>query len=131
MTTEEQILAVEEYRTNCNGFDTVYKHSLRPKVVYSEGVKFVAETCEAYWLIDVLYSHITPRLLADGFAVMTLKLNKTGSGAKFEANDGGKGKAKRLAVQNIPFTDFPVREIKFFIEGTDDDGYVLMLAEER
>lgn len=135
MTKEDKVKLVEEYRANCNGFDTVYSHPLRRGVVYSEGCRYVAETCGAYWLLDAIMSHITPRLLAgaEGFAVFTLKLNKTGSGAKLEANDGGKGDggAKRLAFQRIEYTDFPVKEITFFLEGTDEHGYTLMLKEER
>lgn len=125
---------VAEYQANCNGFENVYAHWMK-RAVYSEGVKYVADTCGAYWLVDAIMSHITPRLLAaaEGFSVWTLKLNKTGSGCKLEATDGGKGEgaAKRLAFQRIEFTDFPVREITFFLEGTAETGYVLMLKEER
>lgn len=135
MTKEEKAKLVEEYQANCNGFETTYKHLFRRNVVYSAGVKFVAETCGAYWLVDLMMSHVTPKLLAgaEGFAVMTLKLNKTGNGAKFEANDGGKGEggAKRLAFQKIEYTDFPVKEITFYLEGTDEHGYTLMLKQER
>jgi hypothetical protein len=34
-------------------------------------------------------------------------------------------------IGNIPFTDFPVKEIVFYLEGTNEHGYVLMLKEER
>ena len=129
-TTDTRVTEVNEYLANCNGCDTYYKHWMS-RIVFSEGVKFVADKLGAYWLIDVVMSHQLNRkaiAAANGFQVWRLKLNKTGSGCVVTMDDGGQGDgAKVLIRQRIPFTDFP--------RGVDLVLYVengcLMLKEER
>lgn len=124
MTATENI---SEYIAQCNGFENTYRHWLRG--VYSEGVKYVADQAGAYWLIDAIMSHQTPKVLkaCDGFQHWTLTKNKKGSGAKLVCTDGGVGSHPRVLVtQKIPFTDFPLQSIEFFYENG-----VLMLKAER
>lgn len=122
---------IAEYQANCNGTDTIHIYGMFRRQI-TDGVKFVAETASAYWLLDVVFSHqLNARAVraANGFQVWRLKLNKTGSGCVVTMDDGGQdgGEAKVLIRQRIPFTDFPKGvDVVFYLEGG-----VLMLKEER
>jgi hypothetical protein len=125
--------------------------------VYTDGVKFVAETAGAYWLIDAILSHQRNRKAvhaADGFQVWRLKHHNTDSGADLTMDDGN---GNVLILQRIEYTDFPKGvEVVLYIDGdalkqeVEDvlyidgdvlmqgvevvryiDGDVLMLREER
>ena len=114
-------LLVDEYVGHCNGFEKHYRHWMG-RYSYSEGVKFVADTCECRWLIDAIISHQNPKMIkaCDGFQCWTLK--KKDKGAVLTGGDGN----RVLVTQNIEFTNFPIDEIEFYIENT-----IIMLPEER
>lgn len=117
-----------EYIAQCNGFENHYRHWLK-RLTYSEGVKFVADTAGAYWLIDAIVSHQTARVIreCDGFQVWTLRKNKTGNGARLICTDGGKDgePARQIVCQRIEYTDFPLSEIGFYVE----NGILFLQAE--
>lgn len=98
------------------------------RMVVTSGVKYLADKAGAYWLIDLIDSHqFNPRVAREPFQVWTLTLNKSGSGAKVEAEDGN---GNRIAVQRIPYTDFPLKTIKLYCEASE--GFrVTMLPGER
>jgi hypothetical protein len=128
--TDPRVAEVNDYLANCNGTDTLYKHWMS-RIVYSGGVKFIADKLGAYWLIDVVLSHQMNRkaiAAANGFQVWRLTHNKTGSGCKVTMDDGGQdGPAKVLITQRIQFTDFPRGvEVVWYVENG-----VLLLREER
>ena len=130
VTEESKAAAIQDYLAQTTGTEHYYAHWMgarqnATRIVYTDGVKFVAETAGAYWLIDAILSHVfaNPNLAREEFLVWTLKRNKTGSGAKLSCEDGNGGK---LASQRIPYTDFPLPEIQFCVENG-----VLYLPEER
>lgn len=94
---------------HCTGSETLYRHGLNRSLVYTEGCQLLAEQAGAYWLLDVIASHnlCNAALRREAFQTWTLTLNKTGSGAKVTCTDGNEP-PKRLLVQKIPFTDFPL-----------------------
>ena len=98
------------------------------RMVITEGVKYLAENAGAFWLIDLIDSHqITPSVGREPFQVWTLTRNKSGSGAKVEATDGN---GKRIAVQRIPYTDFPLQSVKLFCTSGGTINRVTMLPGE-
>lgn len=122
MKTPEQLKADMEHFT---GTCRYYKYSpLFPKVLLTEGSKFLAEEAGAYWLMDVVASHL-PKM-DDGFAVAMLKV-KNGK-ATFTLTDDLPAN-KTYAKQSISFTDFPLDEIKLYV-GFDGEYYVILLASE-
>ena len=131
LTKEEKAEAIRDYCRNCNGTDQYYKHWLN-RFVYTDGVKFVAETAGAYWLIDAIASHQLNRkqiAKCEGFQVWKLKPRKAG-GCVLTCDDGGNGgKTKVVIKQEIEFTDFPIEEIKEVVMYVEND--VLLLSDER
>ena len=90
------------------GSENWYQHALNRNVTFTDGVKYLADKAGAYWLIDVVVSHQHNRKVrAEEFQVWKLRLNKTGAGAKVTCEDGN---GNVVAVQRIPYTDFPLEE---------------------
>ncbi len=121
---------IREYIANCNGTENYYRHAIS-RVVYTDGVKVVAEAAGAFWLIDVILSHQNDRRLAkcQGIQVWRLVRDQKGNGVTVTCDDGGIGenKAKVVLSQHIEYTDFPKDvDVVFFLENN-----VLLLREER
>lgn len=96
-----------------------YKHWLEMR--YTEGVKYMAELCSAYWLIDAIASHQpNPKVRNEDFQVWTLHVHNRK--ARLVCEDGN---GHKIAVQIIPFTDFPLPEITIWVES----GVMLMPKE--
>lgn len=124
--------------TQFHGTDTWYRHGVNRNLLYTDGVQYLAEEADAYWLIDeiALRNQFTPQLRREPFQAWSLTLNKTGNGAKLVCNDGN-GRIVQRA--RIPFTDFPLQSITLWCEQSgieQDDGsiklqWVLMLPGER
>lgn len=106
------------------GTENYFKHWTQ-RLVYTDGVKHMAEAGEAYWLIDAIASHQPTLRHAElrEFQLWTLRKNKTGNGAVLTcAADSGRPPA---ITQRISFTDFPLNEVKLYVEG----GVLLLPSE--
>ena len=89
------------------GTDQFYRHGLCRNVTYSEGVKYLAETAGAYWLIDkVATNQLVPKIKAEEFQSWKLRV-KDGS-AVLTCDDGNEN---IIHSEEITFTDFPLDEI--------------------
>jgi hypothetical protein len=106
-----------------NGTDTYYEHKvLGRQMLLTEGCKYVAEEGEAYWLFDLILSYQQDKVLQEeGFQVWNLK-KKPDQGWIVTCDDGNNN---ILKTQHIPYSDFPLSCIKFYLI----DG-VCMLASE-
>ena len=119
--------SVEDIRnilSGCIGTETYYR--VFPgidSVVFTDGVKVMAEECEAYWLINAIASYQCEEKIKDEpFQVWTLEMLE-GRKAILKADDGN---GNILATQEIPFTDFPLPEgIKIYLT----NGTLLLPSE--
>lgn len=109
------------------GSENFYRHWLG-RFLYTDGVQYLADNAGggAYWLIDLIASWQTKaKVRREPFQVWTLKVNRDKHPmAVAEAWDDIPGKL--LASQRIEYTDFPLDEIKLYLENG-----VLMLPGER
>ena len=97
--------------------------------VVTEGVKFLADEAQCYWLLDVIVSHLPAVIAADEeFAVVTLERDAEGSGAVFQIADDDPANVV-YARQEIEFTTFPMPSIKLYLQ-TDTEHWTLMLTSE-
>lgn len=102
-------------------------------VVYTEGVKELAEAKGAYWLIDIIASY-QHKLGAPEHDFQLWEISVNGSSGKVTCR---KDTDELPDVeQEIAFTDYPESHTKFYVErgAVDDSGKiynVLMLPEER
>jgi hypothetical protein len=122
-----------------NGTDNYYKHWLG--LVYSDGVKFMADTCEAYWLIDVIASHqpkCRKNMMLRDFQIWTLRHKPTKTYPKQVVIECFADSGLPVSIsQKVPFSDFPKIKacndesfpdaaIKFYVENG-----VICLPSER
>ncbi|MFZ7155081.1 MAG: DUF6876 family protein [Bacteroidota bacterium] len=95
---------------------------LMKNVLATEGAMYLAKNAKAYWLLDIVASlKLVPKCAEEAFIVCKLE-KKPNDSATFKAEDGNNNV---LYVQEIPYTDFPLNEIKLFFTGD-----VVMLPSE-
>ncbi|MBD2278859.1 DUF6876 family protein [Aphanizomenon flos-aquae] len=123
------MISPEELQQSLKHFtstDNYYRHLL--SICHTDGIQYLAQEAQCYWLIDVIASHQTKKLLADQMLKdFQLWLLVVGDSHEFI-----KPKPHHQAVvtcwgdtpdpeitpyirQDIEFTDFPLPEIKLFL----------------
>jgi len=119
--------------TECYRFNVVTKAA---KMVYTDGVKLMADMCEAWWLIDAIASYQSKCMKDEmlrymQFWTLTVKDRKAVLKCERDSDDV-------FLTQEIPFTDFPLEEMKIWLEpGETSFGnglqtvMVAMLPSER
>jgi hypothetical protein len=86
-----------------------YKHTFG--IIYTDGIKFLADECQCYWLIDVVASYqYHDKVKEQEFQVYKLKVNADKS-ASINIEDGN---YNIVASQDIEYTDFPLSEIEIW-----------------
>lgn len=103
---------------------TTAYHIHGTRVVLTDGAKYLAEHAQAYWLMDAIASYLPALVNQEHFVEATLAVKN--SSAVLLLTDGNH---KELATQQIPFTDFPLREVTLFACWADV-YWVLMLTRE-
>lgn len=105
------------------GTERYHRHTLA-RLLYTDGVEFLAENADCYWLIDAIASY-QPQLKSQRlreFQVWTLTV-KDRSAILTCREDSD---CEPVVTQEIEFTDFPLPEIKLWVENG-----VLLLPSER
>lgn len=91
------------------GTETWYRHHFIKDVTYTDGVKYFAETAGAWWFVDDCIIEYAPLMRKHGFLTITLDVADTK--ATITVDDGNDNV---LATREIPFTDCPSGEYKFY-----------------
>ena len=83
-----------------------FRNPLFANCLYTEGVQYLAEHGECYWLLDYIFSNQRLKVIAaEEFQVWTIK--KEESKATITVGDGNDNIVKTF---KIPFTTFPLEE---------------------
>lgn len=110
-------------RGQFTGSESFYRHPLNRKVVYTEGVQYVAEKGGAYWLIDeiALIQPYDKKVAAEKFQVWTLKVraDRTATLACEDGNDNV------VFTKELQYTDFPLDEVRLYFT----DNTILLPSE--
>lgn len=106
------------------GSETIYRHWLG--ILYTEGVKYLAEEAGAYWLIDAIASwQPSPQVKQDPMLqeiqFWKLRVNPDNSAVLTCERDSD----DVALTQEIEFTDFPLEEVRLYLSNR-----VLMLPSE-
>jgi hypothetical protein len=93
------------------GTENWYRHGLVRSITYADGAKYVADSGGAYWLLDeiALAQKFNSDVKAEPFQVWKLVVRDN---AGVLTCDDGNGNI--VFTKEIPFTDFPSPEIKFY-----------------
>jgi hypothetical protein len=81
---------------------------------YTEGVRYVAQKGQAYWLIDTIVAWQTKDSLRREF-FQTWKLTVSESEDRTAILEATDGNDKQLVRQKIEYTDFPLPKISFYL----------------
>ena len=122
---------IEQGLAQFSGTEEYHKFSPLSRLVATDGVKWLAESAEAYWLLDAIASYqqkCSKDVMLREFQVWTLTRRFRDSAHGSEATlkcerDTGDKKPIR---QEIEYTDFPLDEVKLYVENG-----VVMLPNER
>jgi len=95
---------------HAHGGGEVFRH-WTGRLLYTEGVRELAELAGAYWLIDAVASHLYGPVEPERepFQVWTLAPHPADFGARLECR-ADSPPAPILRYQEIAFTDFPLRD---------------------
>lgn len=105
MKTKDEIL---NGLAQCYGTEGYHYNGLFGKnYVYTDGIKYLLEAADAYWLLQAIFSYRRKedfqlwslKVMSDKTAVLTMK----------EDTD-----CPNLVEQKIHYTDFPLEEIEFY-----------------
>lgn len=101
------------------GTESYYRHF--SGLLYTEGVKFLADKAGCHWLIDIVASY-QYKLKNIGFQLWTLKVMPDRTAEVTAKEDTN---TPILVSQKIEYTDFPLSEIKLYYI----DGVLILLSE--
>lgn len=127
-------LSLADLRQFTGGGDC-YQHELNSRVIYTEGVRYLAEHGGAYWLIDAIASYYgspqmrraiasDPRL--ETLQFWTLTVHDTAAQLVARADSGN----EPFILQDVPFTDFPLERVDVWA-GFDGQRWTLYLPSEH
>ena len=90
--------------TQFTGTEHWYRHGMNRDVLYTDGVRHVAEAAGAYWLIDeiAIAQRYEPAIRGEAFQVWKLAVKD--SAATLTCEDGAE---RKVFSKVIEFTDFP------------------------
>ena len=118
-------LTIEDLK-QFTGSEQFYRNGLSRNHIYTEGVQFLAQRAQAYWLLDKIALHGSSKIARERFQVWKLTVNPDGS-ATLTAEDGNDNV---LRTANLSFTDFPLREIALWSVRNELNGFTIMLPSE-
>lgn len=113
-----QIIELKEKLKTFTGTENYYKYI--GGLLLTEGVKFMAEECGAFWLLDILASY---QIKFKNIPFQIWNLRKDGDKAKVTLKEDSN--CPILAEQEIEYTDFPLEEIELWLI----NGVVLLPSE--
>lgn len=129
METTTKRAEIESALRHFSGSQEYFRHWTQ-RLIWTEGVNYLAEAAGAFWLIDVVASYQGQKRLqpCDGFQFWELAVDldkKTGVVTCRADSD-----TKPLVTQSIEFTDFPLPSVKLYCEH-DGEKWTLLLPDEH
>jgi len=105
--TAQEIETNLSYFTGTDGY-----HRFNGNILITDGVKYMAEACQAFWFLDIIWSVLSTNKTINGYDRVFCKLEMTGEDTALVTLDDGNKNV--LYFQTIDYTDFPLKEIKVF-----------------
>lgn len=105
------MISEAEFNSNLSQFtgtENWYKSFVNPQVSYTDGVRYVAETCGAYWLLDEIASmQYDKKVHAEEFQVWKFKVDVEEATGVLVCEDGNGNKVytKKFGYTSFPFPD--------------------------
>ena len=126
LTTEK----VEEIMNSSTGTEKYYRPFFFNTMVYTDGVRTFAEQCQAYWVIDLVNSYMKKiqnnhRRTREWMYFIQLKVKDSKASVRIyrEVDE----KKKTVARLDIPYTDLPNVNIKFYLQLAQEEPAVFCM----
>lgn len=118
----ESIEAILDVLNNSTGTESYHRFSAIPGYpVITDGVLMLAEANDCFWLLDVIAGHQSNRKLDKDFQVWKLIVDTENDSAVVQ----GYNDTTLVITQEIPYTDFPLEELKLYLM----NGVILLPSE--
>jgi len=91
------------------GTENYYKHL--SGLTYTDGIKFLAESAECYWLIDLIASYQRKLQVFGPFQLWTIEVEDNTAIVYCQEDTG---QPKRV-TQKIGYTDFPLKKLELYV----------------
>ena len=110
---------LEGQLAQCTGSTKFYQHQLGLK--FTEGIKLLADEAQCYWLLDAIVGHqINPKIIASeqfkDFQLWVLSVDPAMRNALLACYEDSPSTCDPAITQSIVCTDFPLEEIKLYVE---------------
>jgi len=120
-----QVMNTYELQNNLSQFtgsENYYR--VMPRLVITDGVQYLANQANMYWLVSLIYSRLTSQPIRTEFVVARLTVSeKTADLVLDDGND------QIIAKQAIDYTDFPLDAISIYCS-YQEKTWVLLLPSE-
>jgi len=95
--------------------------------VMTDGIKYLADTLECYWLLDIVgsYQH---KLRTCDFQLWRIEVLVDNSALVSMREDTNE---PVVIIQEVPYTDFPVGVFEFYAERNETGNVTLLLKSEH
>ena len=114
--------AILDLMSHATGTTAYHRFSPFPGFpVITDGVQALADAAGCYWLLDIIGSYQNDPKLDKTFQVWTLEIYRPAETAVVN----GYNDTDLIIRQEIPYTDFPLDEVKLFLM----DGVILLPSE--
>lgn len=100
---------------------TKYYGSTFGRLNLTEGVHYLREKANCYWLIDIIESY-QPELKDVPFQIWGIKVNEDKTATVYCKEDSDR---KPIVTQKLEYTDFPLKEFELYCI----EGVVLLKSE--
>ena len=120
-----QVMSTHELQNNLSQYTgTENYYRVMPRLVITDGVRYLANQANSYWLVSLIYSHLTTQPICSEFVVA--RLTVIGKTADLVIDDGND---QIIAKQAIEYTDFPLDEMCIYC-CYQEKTWVLLLPSE-
>lgn len=107
-----------------NFYGTQNYYLFGAELVLTEGIKYLADTANAYWLLTAIKSHLADCFAISDFCVAKLSVEK--QTAHLVITDGND---HILAHQQFDYTDFPIKSITIYVLKSHPYSVILLPSE--
>ncbi len=110
------------------GSETFTRNNINANLIYTEGIKFLAEEAQAYWMIDLVAAELKfhGTLKNEDFLTVSFKRDKEGT-CKLVYDDGN---YNVLFESGFEFSTFPLDEFSFYVCRNHLGGHTMLLKSE-
>lgn len=110
---------------------TYHKLTMHPRVLFTDGLAYLAKEAKCYWLMDVVMSHLatSKKIAREPFVSFSITVAQDKSALCIFTD----GNDLKLAKQKIESTDLPFDKLSFFCQKekqAEGSRWIVMLPSE-